>query len=188
MSKTTAPYEAHDGASSLHPAGSPANAAAPRSANTLAATCGSNSLNGWLLPRPAEAKLRGVQLQQQGDARMRELDYLQAYLRYQDSIGAAADRVEPHYRMGIALAGMKRFDKAVRELKLATDIDPTWVNSVSLDELLGGDNLIGKTQLKQRVADWASGRAGGFSVLRPGVPSEGVPAAEVSGLAVTVGY
>src|SRR5690606_2216928 len=28
-------------------------------------------------------------------------------------------------------------------------------NSVSLDELLGADNQIGKVQLKQRVADWA---------------------------------
>ena len=110
-----------------------------------------------VLPPPSspEAQLRGVQLQQQADARMRELDYLQASMRYQDSIGAAADRVEPHYRLAIAQAGMKRFDKAVQELKLATDIDPSWMNTISLDELLGDDNLIGKTQLKQRVADWA---------------------------------
>lgn len=110
-----------------------------------------------VLPAPSspQAQLRGVQLQEQGDTRLRDLDYLQASMRYQDSIGAAADRVEPHYRLAITQAGMKRFDKAVRELKLATQIDPTWVDSITLDELLGDDNLIGKTQLKQRVADWA---------------------------------
>jgi hypothetical protein len=102
-----------------------------------------------------QAQLRSLQQQQQGDLRLRELNYLQAYLRYQEAASTAPDRAEPHYRMGIALAGMKRFDKAVRELKRASDLDPAWLNSVSLDELLGADNQIGKVQLKQRVADWA---------------------------------
>jgi hypothetical protein len=102
-----------------------------------------------------QAQLRSLQQQQQGDARLRDLDYLQAYLRYQDAAATAPDRAEPHYRMGIALAGMKRFDKSVRELTRASDLDPGWVNTVALDELLGEDNQIGKVQLKQRVADWA---------------------------------
>lgn len=110
-----------------------------------------------VLPAPStpQAQLKSLQLEQRGDLRLQELDYLQAYLRYQEAAAAAEDRVEPHYRMGIALAGMKRFDKAVRELKRATELDRSWVKSVSLQELLGDGNLIGKVQLKQRVADWA---------------------------------
>src|SRR5690606_29584326 len=110
-----------------------------------------------VLPAPStpQAQLRSLQQQQHGDGRLQQLDYLQAYLRYQQAAETAADRVEPHYRMGIALAGMKRVEKAVRELKLASDLDPGWMNTITLDELLGADNQIGKIQLKKRVADWA---------------------------------
>ena len=94
--------------------------------------------NSLLLPAPSspEGQLRGLQLQQQGDEKLKSLDYLQAYLKYQDSIAAAADRgtALPH---GDRSGGHEEFDKAVRELKLATDIDPTWMDAVTLPELLG---------------------------------------------------
>ena len=112
-----------------------------------------------LPPSTPQAKLRSLQHQQRGDVRMHNVDYFQASLRYQDAIKAAADRVEPHYRLGVALAGRKQFDEAVRELKTATSIDPSWIDSITLGELLGEDQLMAKTQLKQRVAEWTLGDA-----------------------------
>jgi hypothetical protein len=114
----------------------------------------------WLLPPSTpEAKLRSLQHQQRGDTRLRSVDYLQASLRYREAIKAAPDRVEPHYRLAITLAGMKQFDKAVQELKTATSIDRGWIDSITLTELLGDDQLIAKTHLKQRVAEWTLGDA-----------------------------
>lgn len=101
------------------------------------------------------AKIRSVQLQDHGDRRLLDSDFRQASLRYRDAISAAPDRAEPHLHLAIALAGMKQFDEAVKELKVGLTLDPSWAASgVSLDVLLGPDNFITKTQLKQRIAEW----------------------------------
>jgi hypothetical protein len=109
-----------------------------------------------LPPSTPAARMRSLQLQQQGDRRLRELDYFQASVRYRDAISAAADRAEPHVHLALAFAGMKRFEDAVKELKVGLALDPAWpASGASLDGLLGEENLIGKMHLKQRVAEWA---------------------------------
>lgn len=102
-----------------------------------------------------EARLRSLRLQEQGDRRLHESDYLLASRRYREAISAAPDRAEPHLHLAMALAGMKQFNEAVKELKVGLALDPSWpASGISLDALLGPDNIITKTQIKQRIAEW----------------------------------
>ncbi len=106
-------------------------------------------------PSSEMAQLRSLRHQQHGDQLLTQLEYYQAYLRYRDAISAAPERPEPHLHMAIALAGMKDFDKAARELKQGLALDPDWPQTGrSLVEILGEQNIVGRIQLKQRVAEW----------------------------------
>ncbi len=112
-----------------------------------------------VLPRlqesSAAAQLRSLQRQQQGDQLLSQLEYHRASQRYREAIDAAPERAEPHLHLAIALAGMKDFDEAASELKQGLDLDSDWPQTGrSLVELLGEQNIVGRIQLKQRVAEW----------------------------------
>lgn len=109
-----------------------------------------------LPPSSPEAKGRSIHLQHQGDLLLRELKYPRAARKYRDAIAAAADRAEPHMHLAVAFAGMRNFDQAVHELKVGLSLDPSWPESgTTLDSLLHPENLLGKSQFKQAIAEWA---------------------------------
>jgi hypothetical protein len=106
-------------------------------------------------PSPPEAQRHSVRYQAQGDEQLRQLNYLAAAQRYRKAISAARDRAEPRYRLGVAMAARGEFIEAVKQFKLAVELDSAWVEDPErLEELLGEQNVLEKAAVKARVAEW----------------------------------
>lgn len=109
----------------------------------------------YVKPSSTAAQLRAIRLQHEGDLQMRNLQFTTAANRYGDAIAAAPDLAEPYFHLAVAEAARGNFREAVLQLKFGLQLDPTWPSSgESLDELIGEQNLLAKTQVKQRVLDW----------------------------------
>ena len=109
----------------------------------------------YVKPSSTEAQLRAIRLQHEGDLQMRNLQFTTAANRYADAIAAAPDVAEPYFHLAVAEAARGNFREAVLQLKFGLQLDPSWPGSgESLDELIGEQNLLAKTQVKQRVLDW----------------------------------
>ncbi len=110
----------------------------------------------YVKPSSTEAQLRAIRLQHEGDLQLRNLQFTTAVRRYTDAIAAAPDLAEPYFHLAVAEAARGDFRTAVLQLKYGLQLDPDWPSSgESLEELLGEQNLLAKTQIKQRVVDWA---------------------------------
>lgn len=106
-------------------------------------------------PSTNEAKFASLGHEHKGDLQMQRLSYTDAVAHYRQAVSAAADRAEPHIKLGIAEAARGEFAEAVRQLKIGLQIDPEWpAQRVRLDDIVGDDQLLGKTLIKQRIADW----------------------------------
>ncbi len=106
-------------------------------------------------PSTPAAQVESLHFMAQGDLQLRSMNFLAAADRFRNAIQAARDLAEPRYRYALTQVGRSQFPEAVDEFKLAFSLNPAWINeSPSLDDLFGADNLLGKTQVKQRVADW----------------------------------
>lgn len=109
----------------------------------------------FITPSSTAAQVRGIRLQHEGDLLLKNLQYNVAARRYREAIAAAPDRAEPYFRLGVAAAADGDFVEAVRQMKFGLQLDAGWPRTaVRLDELLGNDNLLARTLVKQRVADW----------------------------------
>jgi tetratricopeptide (TPR) repeat protein len=112
----------------------------------------------FVQPSTPAAKLRSVRLEHEGDLQLQDLQFAVAARRYREALAAAEDRPEPYFRLAFAEAALGDFSEAVRLYKLGLQLDPAWPDhGESLNDLLGQQNLLGKTQVKQRVAEWTSG-------------------------------
>jgi hypothetical protein len=99
-----------------------------------------------------------LHLQGQGDFWFDKQNFAQAYARYQQASAAAQDVAAPHFRAGIALAAMSRYEMAVSEIKKGLALDPSWpVTGESLTELFGEEKEIAKQALLHDIADWVRG-------------------------------
>lgn len=109
----------------------------------------------FVKPSSPAAQVRSIRLQHEGDLQLKNLQYGVAARRYEEAIEAAPDRAEPYFRLAIAAAANRNFTDAVRQLKLGLQLDPDWPRTApGLEELIGADNLIARTLVKQRVAEW----------------------------------
>lgn len=108
-----------------------------------------------IAPSSPKAVENSFEFQTSGDLQLQQLNYLAASERYRKAINAARDRADPRYRVAVTLAARGRYLEAVDQLRLATQIDPTWPQRASsLDELFGAQNTFEKTRVKERIAEW----------------------------------
>lgn len=106
-------------------------------------------------PSNAEAKRKSIRYQAQGDEYFAKQNYLQAFARYKQAVGAAADRPEPRYRMAVALAAMNEFPLAADELKRTVRVDPGLPrHGDRLDDVFGANNNLAKNSMLQKAAAW----------------------------------
>lgn len=109
----------------------------------------------FIKPSSDAAKLRSIRVQHEGDLHFRALDYSAAARDYQRSLAAAQDRPEPYFRLGLTDAARGNFRNAVLQLKLGLQLAPRWPHEGErFDDLIGEQNLMAKTLIKQRVVDW----------------------------------
>jgi hypothetical protein len=107
-------------------------------------------------PSTPEQQVKSLHAQAQGDVWMKRLRFLNAYERYKVAQGAASDRPEPYFRLGISLAAVGSFDSAVKYLKQGLDLDPQWpAHGDHLDTLFGEENRLSVLSLIERVGGWA---------------------------------
>lgn len=103
----------------------------------------------------AEAKLRSLRVQTQGDEWFAKQNYLQAQARYKQAIAEAPDLAEPRFRLGYALAALGYFPQAAAEFKRGMKLDPTWpVTGDKLDTLYGKQNGMAKESMLHKAALW----------------------------------
>lgn len=106
-------------------------------------------------PSSPDAKRKSIRSQAQGDEWFVKQNYLQAFARYKQAVGAAADRPEPRYRLALALTALGEFGQAVDELKRLVRLDPEWpVHGDRLDDVFGVENTLAKNFVLEKVADW----------------------------------
>jgi hypothetical protein len=109
----------------------------------------------YIKPSSTEAQLRAIRLQHEGDLQLRNLQFTMAVRRYSDAIATAPDVTDPYFHLAIAETGRGNYREALLQLKYGLQLNPKWPSSgETLDQLLGEDNLLAKTQIKQRVLDW----------------------------------
>jgi hypothetical protein len=102
-----------------------------------------------------EALRRSIRLQGVADEYFVKQDYQQAYANYKQALSVAPSRIEPRFRMAIALAATTHYSQAVDEMKRAMRANPDWPRTgASLDELFGADNILSKNALLHKVTAW----------------------------------
>lgn len=111
-------------------------------------------------PQQREQALR---LRVQGDEAFARMDYRRAGDFYDEATDIAPDDADSRYRLAISLAARSRFDEAVEQLKIATQIDMDWpLRGVTLDQLFGlqePDDWMKrdeKNRVKTRIAEWTN--------------------------------
>jgi hypothetical protein len=109
----------------------------------------------FIQPSSSAAQVRSVRLQHEGDLELKNLQYGVAARRYEEAIEAAPDLPESYFRLAIAEAARSNFAVAVRRLKEGLQLDADWPRTAArLEDLVGENNLLARTLIKQRVAEW----------------------------------
>lgn len=106
---------------------------------------------------PPGARRASLEQQNQGDARLRESQWTQAYVNYRNSIDLAPERPEPHFRIALTFTALKQYSSAVREFKKSIDLDPTLPQSGdTLSMIFNGDTKAWEAQVMPVVTAWTS--------------------------------
>lgn len=112
-----------------------------------------NLLN--LQPSSAEARLKSLRFQAQGDEWLAKRNWMQAYTHYKQAATTAIDLPAPRLRMAVALCAMNNGDLAVREVKRAMRTDPLCVQTTDrLETIFGESGAIARNGMLLTVADW----------------------------------
>ena len=108
------------------------------------------------LPSTADAKLKSVRAQAQGDKWFKQQEYHKAFDRYKAAVREAPDRGEAHLRLAISYAALGHLDLAVRQLKLGIAADSKLAaDAVSLKKIYGEQNAIPQATMVHRATLWA---------------------------------
>ncbi len=106
---------------------------------------------------------RALRLRVLGDEAFAKIDYREAGERYREAMKATPDLADPRYRLAISLAARARFEEAVEQLKIATELDIDWPSSgVTLDQMYGLQDPNDwmkrdeKNRIKTRIAEWTN--------------------------------
>jgi hypothetical protein len=111
-----------------------------------------------LKPSTPEAQQTSLRRQASGDQHFHELRYAAAAQEYRLAIQAAADLPDNYFRLGFALAAMRRYEDAVDQFRYGLILDPTWPQrGESLESIWGEGNQFERRAAMHRVADWVRG-------------------------------
>ncbi len=106
-------------------------------------------------PSTAEAKLKSVRAQAQGDMWFKQQEFHKAYDRYKAAVSEAPDRGAAHLRLAICYATLGHFDLAVRQLKVGLASDPKLAAEAEpLKKIYGAQNSIPQTAMLNRATLW----------------------------------
>jgi tetratricopeptide (TPR) repeat protein len=106
-------------------------------------------------PSSPEAVARSVRKQEFGDTWLKKIDYVNAMTNYRSAVLIAPERAEPKFRLAFVLAAMGQHAEAVEEFKRGLEIDPSWPsNSPTFEQLIGPENLLEKSNIQHRAAEW----------------------------------
>lgn len=101
------------------------------------------------------ARLKSIRAQARGDLWFRRQQYHHARDRYKTAVQDAGDRPEARVRLALTHAALGSYGSAVRELKIALQLNPALPSvGESLDDLFGPDNQMAKLSLISRVSAW----------------------------------
>lgn len=99
--------------------------------------------------------LRSLRYQTEGDILFRKQDYMNAYLMYSRAAVMDESRAEPRMRMGLALAATEQWDRSLKELRHALELNPKLArDSETLDSLFGENNESAKSEFIAGVRRW----------------------------------
>lgn len=111
---------------------------------------------------PAQRE-RALREQVLGDEAFAKTDYRRAGEHYKDAMSIAPDQAGHRYRYALSLAARSRFDEAVDQLKIATELDMDWpARGTTLDQLYGLNDPNDwmkrdeKNRVKTRIAEWTN--------------------------------
>lgn len=108
-----------------------------------------------LRPSTPEGRRRSIRAMALGDEAARVQNWTQAYIKYKEAASAAKDQAEPHFRMGLTLAMMSRFNLAVDAFKRGLQVNPGWpATATLLDDFLGDRNVMAKQSMLSLVTRW----------------------------------
>lgn len=101
------------------------------------------------------ARRASSEQQNQGDLKLRQNLWAQAYVNYKNAVDLAPERPEPHFRMALTFTALKQYSSAIREFKKSIDLDPTLPQSGdTLSTIFGGNTKAWDSQVMPVVADW----------------------------------
>ncbi len=107
-------------------------------------------------PSTAEAKLKSVRAQAQGDIWFKQQEYHKAFDRYKAAVSEAPDRGAAHLRLAICYAALGHLDLAVRQLKAGAFSDPKLAaDAEPLKDIYGAQNSIPQASMVHRATLWA---------------------------------
>jgi hypothetical protein len=101
------------------------------------------------------ARRASAEQQNQGDLKLRQNLWAQAYVKYKNAVDLAPERPEAHFRMALTFTALKQYSSAIREFKKSIDLDPTLPQSGdTLSTIFGGDVKTWESQVMPVVAAW----------------------------------
>jgi tetratricopeptide (TPR) repeat protein len=104
----------------------------------------------------AEAKLKSVRAQAQGDIWFQQQEFHKAFDRYKAAVAEAQDRGEAHLRLAVCYAALGHLDLAARQLKRGIEVDPQFTAKAdSLGKIYGPGNAIAQSAMVNKATLWA---------------------------------
>jgi len=114
-----------------------------------------NPVTRPVAPSSTTAKLRSLEAQQRGDAHLRDQQWMLAYQDYKKAVDYAEDLPETHWRLGLVLLMLQRYDSAAVSLKRAVYLDPHFPQlAPPLTEVFGADSTLARTSLAHKLAEY----------------------------------
>lgn len=91
-----------------------------------------------------------------GDSKLRDHQWVPAYVQYRSAADLAPERPEAHFRLGLTFTALKQYSSAVREFKRSLDLDPTLPQSgETLTMILGTEPQFLNEEILPTVTEWA---------------------------------
>ena len=106
-----------------------------------------------------QARALSGRLMSEGDRALQDGQFINAFLAYHKASQAAEGLSAPHVRSAVALAGSKQFDRAVREIKTAIELDLFWFESEGYGAIrnwFGAEGQAHLTRLLSQAGEWAA--------------------------------
>lgn len=106
-------------------------------------------------PSSTTARLRSLEAMQRGDAHLRDQQWMLAYQDYKKAVDYAEDQAEAHWRLGLVLLMLQRYDSAAVSFKRMAYLEPEFPHRAPpLAEVFGPDSTLARTTLAHKLAEY----------------------------------